>query len=110
MHISKKITSLLEPLDIDLQLMASELDTSVIDMKYISKSIMNDALTVEAFEKLCEDIEKIEGNEITAFDDNTILYEYMDEAIVLHSISENKYIIFDSLVSNKIENKMNSYI
>ena len=34
MPISKKITDLKEPLEIDLQLMATELDTSVKNMKF----------------------------------------------------------------------------
>ena len=109
MSISKKITSLQEPLDIDLQLIASELDTSVKDMKYLSKSIMDDAVSIDAFDKLCEDIEHGEGLEITSFDDNSSLYEYLDEAIIIHNILGIKYIIFDSIITQKLENKMNSY-
>lgn len=109
MPISKKITTLKEPLEIDLQLMAAELDTSVKNMKFISKTILEDAIMLDAFDKLCYDIENGEGSEVTSFDDNTVLFEYLDEAIVVHTILGLKYILFDSLVTSKIENRMNSY-
>jgi hypothetical protein len=109
MPISKKITTLKEPLEIDLQLMASELDTSVKNMKFISKTILEDAIMLDAFDKLCYDIENGEGSEVTSFDDNTVLFEYLDEAIVVHTILGLKYILFDSLVTSKIESRMNSY-
>jgi hypothetical protein len=109
MPISKKITTLKEPLEIDLQLMAAELDTSVKNMKFISKTILEDAIMLDAFDKLCYDIENGEGSEVTSFDDNTVLFEYLDEAIVVHTILGLKYILFDSLVTSKIESRMNSY-
>lgn len=109
MPVSKKITTLKEPLEIDLQLMAAELDTSVKNMKFISKTILEDAIMLDAFDKLCYDIENGEGSEVTSFDDNTVLFEYLDEAIVVHTILGLKYILFDSLVTYKIESRMNSY-
>mgnify|MGYP003163641408 FL=1 len=45
----------------------------------------------------------------TSFDDNTILYEYLDEAIVMHSVLGVIYILFDSMVTQKLENKLDSY-
>ena len=110
MPISKKIRNLKEPLDIDFQLMASEMDTSVNHIRFISKSILTDALEIECFEKFISDIEKENGIEITAFNDNTILYEYLDEAIVIHTILADKYILFDYYITKKIENKINSFI
>lgn len=109
MPISKKITTLKEPLEIDLQLMAAELDTSVKNMKFISKIILEDVIMLDAFDKLCYDIENGEGSEVTSFDDNTVLFEYLDEAIVVHTILGLKYILFDSLVTSKIESRMYSY-
>lgn len=109
MPISKKITDLKEPLEIDLQLMATELDTSVKNMKFLSKTILEDAIMLDAFDKLCYDIENIEGSEVTSFDDNTILFEYLDEAVIVHEILGLKYILFDGLITVKIESRMNSY-
>lgn len=109
MPISKKIKELKEPLEVDLQLMASELDTSVKNMKYLSKDIMTDAVSIDAFDSLVEDIERGEGIEVTTFDDNTILYEYLDEAIVIHNVLGVRYILFDSMVTQKMESRLDSY-
>jgi len=109
MSISKKIKELKEPLEVDLQLMASELDTSVNSMKYISREIMSDATLIDAFDALVEDIERGEGSEVTTFDDNTILYEYLDEAVVVHNVLGVRYVLFDGMVTQKIENKLYSY-
>ena len=109
MPISKKIKCLKEPLDIDLQLMATELDTSANNLKYLSVEQMTDANSLDAFNKLVEDITRGDGIEITSFDDNTVLYEYLDEAIVMHEVFGVKYILFDSMVTQKIENKLDSY-
>ncbi len=106
--ISHKITTIKEPLEIDLQLMATELDTSVNDIRFISKSIINDGIEIEAFESLCKDIEE-DGCEITSLNDNTVLYEYLEDAVVLHTVLGEKYILFDKLVKQKIENKMDSF-
>ena len=109
MSISQKLNKLSEPLDIDYQLMASELDTSIKDMKYLSKDMMQDAISTDAFDALINDIENIEGIEITSFNDNTVLYEYLDEAVVVHTNLSNKSILFDSMLTQKIENRMDSY-
>ena len=109
MPISKKIKELKEPLEVDLQMMASELDTSVKNMKYLSKDMMSDAASIDAFDTLVEDIERGEGIEVTTFDDNTILYEYLDEAVVVHNVLGVRYILFDSMVTQKLENKLDSY-
>ena len=109
MPISKKIKELKEPLEVDLQLMAPELDTSVKNMKYLSKDLMTDATSIDAFDALVEDIERGEGIEITTFDDNTVLYEYLDEAIVIHNVLGVRYILFDSMITQKVENKLYSY-
>ena len=109
MPISKKIKELKEPLEVDLQLMVSELDTSVKNMKYLSKDIMTDAVSLDAFDSLVEDIERGEGIEITTFDDNTVLYEYLDEAIVIHNVLGVRYILFDSMVTQKMESRLDSY-
>ena len=109
MPISQKLNKLSEPLDIDYQLMASELDTSIKDMKYLSKDMMRDAISSDAFDALINDIENIESVEITSFNDNTVLYEYLDEAVVVHTNLSNKVILFDSMLTQKIENRMDGY-
>lgn len=109
MPISQKVKDMKEPLDIDLQLLASELDTSVKTMKYLSKDLTTDAIATDAFEALVNDIESGDGEEVTSIDDNTILYEFLDEAVVVHTVLGVKYVLFDSLVTQKIESRMYSY-
>ena len=108
MH-SKRLSELKEPLDIDLQLLATEMDTSAKRIKFISNSTLEDALDIDCFNCLIEDIEHGEGVEITSFSDNAIMYEYLDEAIVVYTLLSEKYILFDSIITVKIESKMNSY-
>ena len=102
MPISKRLRDLKEPLDIDLQLMAAEMDTSVNRIKYLSNQIMSDAISLECFNNLIRDIES-EGIEVTSFNDNTVLYEYLDEAVVVYTFLTDKYILFDSMITAKIE-------
>jgi orotate phosphoribosyltransferase-like protein len=108
MSISQKLNKLNEPLDIDYQLMASELDTSIKRMKYLSNELMDDILIL-SFNSLVNDIENVEGIEITSFDDNTVLYEYLDEAVVIYTNLGKKFILFDSMITHKMENKLYSY-
>ena len=109
MPISKRLRDLKEPLDIDLQLMAAEMDTSVNRIKYLSNQIMSDAISLECFNNLIRDIESGEGIEVTSFNDNTVLYEYLDEAVVVYTFLTDKYILFDSMITAKIENRLDSY-
>lgn len=104
MRISKSLVSLKEPLDIDLQLMAAELDTSAKDLKYLSDSSMEDALSVDSFNRMCDEIKA--GGEVTSFNDYTVLYEYLDEAVVYHETLGIKFVIFDASVSRKMENRI----
>lgn len=105
---AKKLTAMKEPLEIDLQLAAAEIDTSVPRMKYISNTVMEDALSNDAFQKMWNDI-KMNAPEITSLDGNTVLVEYLDESVIIHENLESKYIIFDSVVTQKIEEAMSKY-
>lgn len=105
---AKKLTAMKEPLEIDLQLAAAEIDTSVPRMKYISNTIMEDSFSNISFQRLWDDI-KMNAPEITSLDGNTVLVEYLDEAIIIHENLESKYIIFDAAVSHKIEEIINKY-
>lgn len=105
---AKKLTTMKEPLDIDLQLAAAEIDTSVPRMKYLSNTVMETAFDIEAFKLLWEDI-RTNAPEITSIDGNTVLVEYLEEAIIIHESLENKYIIFASSITHKVEEALNSY-
>lgn len=103
----KKLDSLKEPLEINLQLVATEMDTSAKYLRVMSKSFMEDSIEMERFEKIIKDIEEGDGVELTALDDNTILYEFEEEAVTVHTNLGVKYLIFDSKVKGKIERRMN---
>lgn len=107
MKIAKNITEKKEPFEFDMQLVATELDTSAKHLKYVSKETLNEELYVK-FDKLVTEIEKT-CSEIESFDDNTVLYEYLDEAVIVHTVFGVKYVIFDSMISKKIEERLNSY-
>lgn len=107
MKIAKNITEKKEPFEFDMQLIATELDTSAKHLKYISKETLNEELCVK-FNKLVTEIEST-CPEIESFDDNTVLYEYLDEAVIIHTVFGVKYVIFDSMISKKIEEQLNSY-
>lgn len=109
MPISRKLTTIREPLDVDLQLLAVELDTSAAYLKYLSEDLVTDAVANDAFKKLVADIESGEGVEISSINDNTVIYEYLNEAVVVHTVLGEKYILFDSMITQKIENKLDSY-
>lgn len=108
MSISKKIKEVKADLDLDFQLMAAELDTSVKNMKFISRSIITDAIMIDKVEQLITDIEQ-NGVEVTSFNDNTVLYEYLGEAVVIHSVLGDEFIIFDSSIVSTIESKLVSF-
>lgn len=105
--VSKNIRDIREPLDVDLQQIAIELDTSVSDMKYIGVDLMTDANSVDAFNRLVDDIVNQNGVEITAFDDNTSLYEYRGESIIIHQVLGSFYVLFDSSITRKLEAGLN---
>lgn len=107
MKIAKNIIEKKEPFEFDIQLIATELDTSAKHLKYISKEILNEELCVK-FDKLVTEIEST-CPEIESFDDNTVLYEYLEEAVIVHTVFGVKYVIFDSMISKKIEERLNSY-
>lgn len=107
---SKRISELKEPLDIDLQLLAIEMDTSAKRIKFISSSSLEDALAIDCFNHLISDIENGEGVEITSLSDNVIMYEYLNETVIVYTVFSEKYVLFDNMITAKIENKMNSYM
>lgn len=107
---SKRISELREPLDIDLQLLATEMDTSAKHLKFISTAILEDAFAIERFNLLIDDIERgAEGSEVMSFNDNLVLYEYLNEPVVIYTLLSEKCILFDSMITTKIEARMNSF-
>lgn len=105
--ISKFLKDLREPLDIPLQLVAAEMDTSGKRIKYLNPDLCSDKINSERYTKLIASIESGElGTEISSIDDNTVLYEFDEEAVVIHSVLGVKWLLFDSMVTKKVENAL----
>lgn len=106
---SKRVISIKDEIEAEWQLIATELDTSLHLMRYLHKDEDYDALKCERFDALVNDIENVDGVECYSYDDNMILYEYLNEPIIIFTNSGDKYVIFDVNNAKKIESKMNSF-
>lgn len=105
--ISKFLRDLREPLDIPLQLVAAEMDTSGKRIKYLNPELCSDKINSDKFNKFIQGIESGEiATEISSIDDNTILYEFDSEAVVIHSVLGVKWLLFDSAVTVKVESAL----
>ena len=105
-----KDCKLKEPLDINLQLVATEMDTSAKFLRCLTDECFTDAIELEAFKNLVNDIKVNDGVEVTSFDDNTTLWEYNNEAIVLHEMLGKFYVIYDVGLESMIRSKFNSFM
>lgn len=106
---SNRVTAIKDEIDIDWQLIAADLDTSVNTMRYLHKDAEYDALKCSQFDALVNDIENVEGIECSSYDDNLVLYEFLGEAVIVYTLSGDKYVIFDTAIAKMIESKMNNY-
>jgi len=105
--ISKYLKDLKEPLDLPLQLVAAEMDTSGKRIKYLNPDPCSDQINSERYGKLITAIESGElGTEISSIDDNTVLYEFEQEAVVIHSVLGVKWLLFDAMITQKVENTL----
>ena len=106
--IAKKLTTLPEPLDFDLQLVADELDTSGNNLVYLRKEMFTDAISFDKFQFFLKEIQK-NGVEIESFNDNTILYEFDNEVLIVYTLLNETYVIFDDILARHFENMIASY-
>lgn len=105
--IARNVTEIINDVDLDFQLIATEMDTSVADMLYITeKNCYGTENGVEQFKKLVDDIRNVNGVEVTSFDDNTALYEYFNEAVILNTVFGENTLFFDSMVAGLIEERL----
>lgn len=106
--LAKVLSTKQEALDFDMQLMAMEMDTSANYLRYIAKADLEDAILIDCFDLMVKDIEQ-DAAEIESFNDNTIMYEFNGEPIVIHTCLSEKYLIFDSMNTTKFESLLRSY-
>ena len=82
MGVSKSIRDMKEKLDMDIRLLAMEMDVSANGIRYISRYSLDDAFLIENFDSLINDIENGEGIEISSISDNAVMYEYLDQTVL----------------------------
>lgn len=93
-------------LELNAQLLASELDTSLNRMKYISLSDNKNKKDIESFNKLWNRIIE-EGASITPISEECDLCEIDDVCILTYSDLNDKMFIFDLQDSLMIEEMLN---
>lgn len=110
MTLIKNISELLEaePLDLDLQLLSSEMDTQVNDLRILTADSLTDAQEVDNFNGLLEKIES-EGDFIGDFDDRTTFYFLNEIEFAAHKTLYQNYIIFDKTNKTKVNALFYSY-
>lgn len=104
----QKISSIKNLIEIDVQLIAIELDCNASDLRVICNNTITDSISSENFELFWNNI-KNEGFCSFSFDDNTDLYLFNNYEIILHSNLNCKSIIFELKNGSRIENVFNSY-
>jgi hypothetical protein len=90
---SQQLTKLKPELELDLQLVASELDCTASDLRYFHSEVMTSIEENAEFMALSEAIK--ETGEVTSLDDNTVLYEFLDQPVLIHKDFVSEFIIFD---------------
>ena len=107
---SARVISIKNEIDVDWQLIAAELDTSLHLMRYLHKEDDWDSLKREQFDVLVHNIENVDGVECYSYNDYMVLYEYLNEPVIVFTMAEDKYVIFDVGSAKAIEREMSSYI
>lgn len=108
--IAKKLTSIRDTLDLDIQLLAMEMDYSAKDLRYISNEMITDGVLLEKFNKMTQEIaDEVIAQEACTLDDNTIMYEFENESVVINRQLARVILIFDNLLTTTIEHRLNNY-
>lgn len=89
-------------IDCDLQQVANDLDISVGDMRYVDRNSCNDGITSEGFDRFVQQLRT--RIVMTNYDDNTELYDYDGNPVIVCTQLYNQILIFDKGFTNKIEN------
>lgn len=108
--IANKLTSIRDTLDLDIQLLAMEMDYSAKDLRYISNEMITDGVLLEKFNKMTQEIvDEVIAQEACTLDDNTIMYEFENESVVINRQLARVILIFDNLLTTTIEHRLNNY-
>ena len=90
-----RLLKLTEPLDLDLQLVATELDTSAVDLFYFCSDEQKSVMDTEEFNNLLQKVQ--EGGSVFDLNGNTVMYEFLEQPIIIYQYLATTYIIFDRL-------------
>lgn len=89
-------------IDCDLQQVANDLDISVGDMRYVDRNSCEDGITSEGFDRFVQQLRT--RVVMTNYDDNTELYDYDGNPVIVCTQLYNQILIFDKDFTKKIEN------
>ena len=103
-----KITELKESLDLDIQAVACELDTSAKRLRYYCLRDADNDLDIKGFNEAFEFIKNCEDL-VVSINDNTELYEIRESysIVVLYEDLNDKFIIFDIENKREVESMIN---
>lgn len=105
--ISKNISQLEDTVDMDMSVMAAELDTSPRHLKYIARNIILDSIMLDGFDRLTSEIKN--SMELISFDDNTVLHEWNAIPVILFEKLGERILLFEDVYAYRIEAKLISY-
>jgi len=88
-------------LDIDLQLLAGEMDTQVKDLVFLSDFSAMTIEDIEEFDSIWEKLKEFES--FSSFDDDTELYDIEDAVLATHETLTDKYVICENKDLRKIK-------
>ena len=88
-------------LEIDLQLLASEMDSKVKDLLFFSDYFCEDSEDIEAFNSMWAALKELMPE--SSFDDDTEIYEVEEIIVVTHETLTEKYIICENKDLHKIK-------
>lgn len=81
-------------LDLDLQLLASEMETKVSSLVFLSNLYVTDFVEKERFDSMWEALK--ERPSLNSLDDETELYELDEIIVATHETLEDKFIICEN--------------
>lgn len=89
-------------IEFDLQQVANDFDVSVADMRYIDRNSCNDGITSEGFDRFVREIRSSTAQ--TSYDDNTELYYWNGNPVIVCTQLYNQIIIFDKDIALRVDN------
>lgn len=87
--------------EIDLQLLASEMDASLKELVFLHDAAATDCNDIEFFEKIWHNLK--ESVSLVSIDDDTEIYEYGDIVVATHETMTDKFIICRNTEYHKIK-------